>query len=184
MKGTAIHLWFAAAFLLATSATGRASEIGWPEAVSRLAGERSRAEVCVALLKGHGEAQQISRGHLAYATAKADSDAVIAGLITALGESSTPESLSSLESRLERSASGLTQLCTMVAALVPDESGQKGVVAEIVKAALEPLVGVLSAGVTALYNNHRKDKALTRQTIQTQLEAAKWPDFADVKAAR
>ena len=42
----------------------------------------------------------------------------------------------------------------------------------------------ISEGVAALYNNHRKDKALTRQTIQTQLEAAKWPDFGEVKAAR
>jgi hypothetical protein len=38
--------------------------------------------------------------------------------------------------------------------------------------------------VAALYNNHRKDDALTIETIKTQLEAAKWPNFAEVKAAK
>jgi WD40 repeat protein len=32
-------------------------------------------------------------------------------------------------------------------------------------------------GVSVLYNNHRTDDALTRRTIQTQLEAARWPAF-------
>ena len=47
----------------------------------------------------------------------------------------------------------------------------------MVNAAVEPVIKALSEAVAALYNNHRKDDALTRQTIQTQLEAAKWPDF-------
>ena len=45
------------------------------------------------------------------------------------------------------------------------------------------MINSLSEGVSALYNNHRRDDALTRETIMTQLEAAKWPDFAEVKAA-
>ena len=50
----------------------------------------------------------------------------------------------------------------------------------MVKAAVEPVINALSEGVAALYNNHRKDDTLTRQTIQTQFEAAKWPDFGKV----
>jgi hypothetical protein len=58
------------------------------------------------------------------------------------------------------------------------------VVTDIAKGAIEPVIKALSAGVAALYNNHRKDKALTRRTIQTQLKAAKWLDFGEVKAAQ
>jgi hypothetical protein len=47
------------------------------------------------------------------------------------------------------------------------------VIGDAVKSAIEPEIKGLSEAVTALYNNHRNDKALTRQTIQTQLEAAK-----------
>jgi hypothetical protein len=43
---------------------------------------------------------------------------------------------------------------------------------------------MLSDGVSALYNNHRTDDVLTRKTIQTQLEAARWPTFSEVKAAQ
>jgi hypothetical protein len=42
---------------------------------------------------------------------------------------------------------------------------------------------MLSDGVSTLYNNHRADDALTRATIKTQLEAARWPAFSEVKAA-
>ena len=52
------------------------------------------------------------------------------------------------------------------------------------KAAIEPVIEALSAGVAALYNDYREDDALTRATIQTQLEAAKWPAFEDVTPAQ
>jgi hypothetical protein len=50
----------------------RAADVGWPEAVARLAGERAKAETCAALLKGHGNKEQISRGQLAYGDAKSN----------------------------------------------------------------------------------------------------------------
>jgi hypothetical protein len=65
---------------------------------------------------------------------------------------------------------------------VPAAPGQKGVIADIAKAAIEQLVKPLSEAIATLYKHHREDEALTRLTIQTQLEAAKWPDFASVKA--
>ena len=71
----------------------------------------------------------------------------------------------------------------VIALLLPDEGQKKGI-EDIAKGAVEPLVKALSDGVAALYNNYRNHKALTRQTIQTQLEVAKWPDFGEVKAAQ
>jgi len=158
--------------------------IGWPEAVGRLAGERSRAEVCVALLKGHGDPAQIARGQLAYGKSKSEFDGVIAGLETALAQRAAPESLSALNAALERGASGLEEFCKSVSDLLPNTAGQKNVIVDIVKQAIEPVVKSLSDAVGALYNNHRQDDALTRKTIQTQLEAARWPDFTKVEATK
>lgn len=184
MKREARHALTLLALLLAAS-TGQAASIGWPEAVSRLAEERSKAELCVALLKGHGDKEQISHGRLVYGTAKAHFDGVIAGLVTALAEGANPESLPSLQAELQRGAAGLWEFCKAVADLVPAASGQKGVpLAEIVKPAIEPVIKALSEGVAAIYNDRRSDDASTRRTIQTQLEAARWPNFGEVEAAQ
>ena len=111
MRPEVRHIWIAL-ILLISIATGicRAADIGWPEAVGRLAGERSKAENCAALLKGHGDKQQISRGELAYGEGKANFDAVIAELVTALTEGGNPKSLPSLETDLGQGASNLLKL--------------------------------------------------------------------------
>jgi hypothetical protein len=67
-----------------------AQDIGWQEAVARLAQERTLAETCIALLKKYGNAGAIERGQLAYADAKAEYDAIIAGLDVALAQSDQP----------------------------------------------------------------------------------------------
>jgi hypothetical protein len=146
--------------------------------------QRANAETCVSLVKKYGDDAQIARGQLTYTSAKADADAVIAGLITILSTGQSPASLSSLQTKLSSGVSGLHEFCGMVSNLVPNTAGQKNVVIGIAKVAVEPLLKMLSDGVSALYNNHRTDDALTRRTIQTQLEAARWPAFSEVKAAQ
>jgi hypothetical protein len=169
--------------VLAGSEFSHAADIGWPEAVGRLAGERSKAETCIALMKRYGSEDQISRGRLTYADGKSSNDAMISGLITALTLNETPKSLQNLEKDLQSATSNLADFCNTVSDLVPKTPGNKSVLSDIVTAAIEPLLKALSDGVAALYNNHRDDDALIRKTIQTQLEAARWPDFAEVKAA-
>ena len=110
-------------------------------------------------------------------------DGVIAELIIALTVGGNPKSLSSLEGDLEQGASGLAKFCQSVSGLAPDNSGQKGPFTDFAKGLTEPVVKVLSEAVAAIYNNHRKDDALTIETIKTQLEATKWPDSAEGKAA-
>ena len=171
-------------FIADLPGASHASEIGWPEAVSRLAGERSKAETCGGALKTYGNPQQLAQGQLAYGIAKADYDAVIAGLLTALTEGGSPKSLSSLDAALEDGASNLAKFCGSVGNLLTGDAGQKGVLVDLVKGAIEPAVQALSQAVAAIYNNHRKDNALTRETIKTQLEAAKWPNFAELKATK
>jgi hypothetical protein len=80
---------------------------------------------------------------------------------------------------------GLSQFCGTVINLLPKIAGQteKGVGIDILKTIpLEQLLKMLSDGASALYTNHRSDDALTRRTIQTQLESARWPAFSEVKA--
>jgi hypothetical protein len=176
-----------APFVLAASAIGQPAVISWPDAVGKIAGERAKAETCVALMKKYGDDAQQARGQISYTNAKADFDAVIAGLITALSAGQAPARLSSLQDKLGSGVSGLVEFCGTVSNLLPKQAGQseKGVMVDIVKMIpLEQLLKTLSDGVSALYSDHRSDDLLTRRTIQTQLESAIWPAFSEVKAAQ
>ena len=179
-----VFLALNALLVLTGPAISQPATISWPEAVAQLAGQRANAETCVSLVKKYGDDAQIARGQLTYTSANADADAVIAGLITALSAGQAPVTLASLQTKLSKGVSGLVEFCGMVSNLLPNTAGQKNVVTGIAKVAVEPLLKMLSDGVSALYNNHRTDDALTRRTIQTQLEAARWPAFSEVKAAQ
>jgi len=179
-----VFLALLALLALTDSAISQPATISWPEAVAQLAGERAKAETCIALAKKYGDDAQIARAQLTYTSAKADADAVIAGLIAVLSTGQTPASLSSLQAKLSSGVSSLHEFCGTVSNLLPNTAGQKNVVLDIAKVSIEPLLKMLSDGVSALYNNHRSDDALTRRTIQTQLEAARWPAFSEVKAAQ
>jgi hypothetical protein len=154
-----------------------AQDIGWQEAVARLAQERTLAETCVALLKKHGNAGAIERGRLAYANAKAEYDAIIAGLDVALARNNQPASLPDLEARLRRGFDKRQALCATVERLVPPAPlGEKGPFTDIVGGAIGPVVDALKA----IWLRTRDDNALMRKTIETQLEDTKWPSFASV----
>jgi hypothetical protein len=154
-----------------------AQDIGWQEAVARLAQERTLAETCVALLKKHGNAGAIDRGRLAYADAKAEYDAIIAGLDVALAQSDQPASLPDLEARLRRGFDKRQAFCVSVEPLVPPPpKGVKSPFTEIVGGAVGPVVDALKA----IWLRRLDDDALRRKTIETQLEDTKWPSFASV----
>lgn len=177
-------IWYgsAVAILIVLARIGQASDIGWPEAVARLTGERSKAEICVASLKGHGNADQVSQGHLAYDSAKAHFDGVIAGLILALSGAGDPHSLPSLQVEVASGTSDLAAFCKTVDDLLSPLSEQKSLLGEAVKQAIEPMTNSLSEAIATIYDNFRGNKAATRMTICTELETAKWPNFDEVKA--
>ncbi len=154
----------------------------WADAVAQLAAARTKAETSVAILKKFGDPGNIARGQLIYCDAKAEADAVIAGLIVALSAKGLPERLSSLQERVERAATGLAKLRNLAENQLPQLEGTKEF-SDILKGAIEELQKPLVDAVSALYSNFRADNELTRKTIQTQLEAARWPDFAEVKEA-
>lgn len=172
----------ALAMLIAFTWIGHAGGIGWPEAVARLTEERSKAEICVASLKGRGNTDQVSQGRLTYNSAKAHFDGVITGLIVALSGAGDPHSLSSLQVELESGASDLAAFCKTVDDLLSPMSEQKSLLGEAVKEAIEPMTNSLSDALGTIYSNFRGNNAATRMTICTELETAEWPDFDEVKA--
>ena len=158
------------------------AETTWADAVAQLAAARTKAETSVAILKKFGDSGGVAGGLLIYSDAKAEADAVIAGLIVALAAKGKPESLSSLQERVERIIAGLTKLRNLAERQLPRLEGAKEF-SDILKGAIEQLQKPLLDAVAALYSNFRADNELTRKTIQTQLEAARWLDFAQVKEA-
>jgi hypothetical protein len=172
-------LWLTALIVGSVAWAVSAQDIGWQEAVARLAQERTLAETCVALLKKHGQKNvgAIERGRLAYADAKAEYDAIVAGLDVALARNEQPASLPDLEARLRRGFDKRQVFCASVERLVPPPpKGVKSPFADIVGGAVGPVVDALKA----IYLRSRDDDALMRGTIKTQLEDTKWPSFASV----
>jgi hypothetical protein len=150
----------------------------WPAAIATLAAERTRAETCVRLLKRHagGNAAVLSRGELAYNDAKAEIDAVIAGLTVVLAERGTPPQLLDLEARLTRGVGAREAFCRQVMALVPEDPGTRDFLVPLLGVVLKPLLDA----VGTLYKGTAEQDRLRRQTIQTQLEATIWTTFAEI----
>ena len=168
-------IWLLA--FLAGAGLAQAETLGWQESVARLAGDRTIAETCARLLKRHGDAVAVSRGELTYGDAKADVDAVIAGLVVALAQDDAPASLPDLEARLRRGVQGRDTFCAGVTPLVPDATGEKNLIIDLLGEALAPLI----EAVQAIYIDAQEEDRLTRRTIQTQLKATSWPAFAAIQ---
>ena len=153
----------------------------WQDAVAELAGERTKAETCVRLLKRNAKDDQatLDRGELSYGEAKGEMDAVIAGLITAVASHEEPASFSTLELRLNRAIELREGFCAEVRELLPPaEAGSKGLWDTLVGGVAGPVVEL----VRQLYTDYRDRDQLTRKTIETQLEATRWPEFAAVSS--
>ena len=168
LAGLALVSWAAAAAAQPT--------VGWPETIDRLNEQRSQAEACVDLLKDSGDATAIRKGRIAYGAGKAASDGVIAGFTVGLVEGYKPEKLPPIQSNLDRAGKGLKEVCDAAVNAMP-ASGTKGVVEDLAKGAVEPVIDALKSAAGALWAHHLEMDKLEMETIKGQLEAARWPDF-------
>jgi hypothetical protein len=135
----------------------------------------------------YGNPSQVTQGEAVYTTAKSHSDAAIAGLLIALETKDAPSNLPFVQNQLASAISGLAEFCNSVDDIVSAAigSGHRNPWVEIIKILpLEPLLKAISEGVAALYSHHLEDDALTKKSIQTQLEATRWPDFRKVAPAQ
>jgi hypothetical protein len=164
----------ALAVMLGASAQARAA--GWQDAVRTLAQERTKAETCAGIVRKFGDDGAKARAALVYGAARGRYDGVIAGLIVALAGGDAPDSLDDLEGQLRAGHAELGQFCAGAETLLPAASGERDWRADIASSAVEPLV----KAAAAIYLDYRKRAEMTRKTIQTQLEEAKWSPFASV----
>jgi hypothetical protein len=161
------------AVLQADALSQTPSALAWPEAIARLAAERTRATSCVEQARALGipAVDPLARQ---YGEAKAEVDAVIAGLAVALAQSGAPPNLPDLERRMGAGFEGRQRFCAAIDAhLSPRLTGGKGVLGDAVTALVKP---VLDA-VVKIWEMRREDDRLRRDTIRTQLEATRWPAF-------
>jgi hypothetical protein len=161
-----------------TAGLGAEAPLGWPEVIALLAKAKTQATACVEVLKANGDKAAVARAQLTYGLAEGEMDGVVAGLITALVEGGDPGSLPTARDGLDAAGKGLKTTCdAAVKSIAPNT---KGVWDEIAKGAVEPLIGAISSGVGALWTHHVEKDALERETKKTELEAARWPKFADI----
>jgi hypothetical protein len=154
--------------------------LGWPEVIALLTKARTQATTCVQVLKSNGDKASIGRAQLTYGMAESEMDGIIAGLTTALVEGGDPSSLPTAKASLETAGKGLKEICD--AAVKSVTHNTKGLWDEIAKGPIEPLIKAISDGVGALWTRHVEKDKLELETKKTQLEAAKWPAFADIHA--
>jgi hypothetical protein len=166
-------------FVFSSPLCAAAALPGWAEVIESLATEKSQAEACVGLLKSRADAATLDKAKASYGEAKAQIDGAIAGLLVLLDESGQP-SLPDAQARLAASGQGLRRICE--AATKDAKPGERGFWDEMAKGAVEPLIKALSDGAGALWAHHVTMDQQERDTRKTQLEAARWPDFASISA--
>jgi hypothetical protein len=153
------------------------TSVDWPETIDLLAQQRTQAETCVATLKSGSDKAAIATGRLTYGAAKSQSDGVIAGLTVALVQGGQPDALPMVLTSLKKAGAGLQEVCDAALKSASGAGGTKGLVEDILKAPIEPIVNAISSGVSALWTGHVEKDKLELETIKGQLDAAKWPEF-------
>ena len=153
------------------------AEIGWQGAVAALTAERGRAVAAAGLIQRLGGESDKATTELTYGEGKAEADAVVSSLVVALEQGKGASDLASLETRLAKVVAARQALAERAWALVGDQAGEKGVLVDLLSDALPYLL----TAVGALWTQIAARDALTRKTIATQLEAARWPLFAEIE---
>ena len=69
-----------------------------------------------------------------------------------------------------------TGICKSVQPLVPSTAGRRSPIADVIGGVAGPVIDAIKA----IYLRGKDDDALTRKTIDTQLEATTWPSFASI----
>lgn len=136
-----------------------------------------QATACVALLKSVGDKSVILEGRIAYESAKAAADEVIAGLTTALVQGGKPQDFPTIQADMEEAGRGLQGVCDTAVRVARSAEGTKGLLGGIVTEAVGPVIDALKATAGALWEHHVEFVKLERDMIERQLEAAKWPEF-------
>ncbi len=88
-----------------------------------------------------------------------------------------PEDLPATQANLEKAGAGLQEFCEKAVKAASSASGTKGVVEDIIKGTIAPVVDGIKSAAGVLWTRHVEKDLLEQQMIRSELEAAKWPDF-------
>jgi hypothetical protein len=160
------------------------SSMGWAEVIGELTTQRTKAEVCVGLIKSRGDAAAKNETEGTYVTAKAEIDGVVAELEILLVEGGKPGTLP-IRASLEATATSLKAICsTAFATATPNTKSMWDEIAKgAAEGAVEPIVNRIADGIAALWAHYVVDPdKLALETKKAKLEAARWPEFADIAA--
>lgn len=154
--------------------------IEWTQAVGWLTAEKERAESDVSRLKAHaaGNAVAMAEGRRLYSDAKAEFDQIIAQILTAFAVHRNVEPAPALTGALQSAVARRRAFAGHVAGFMPVREGEKGLDAlglgEVAK---------FFNGLVQLVISGREGRESRRKAIETQVAAARWRSFDDIKPA-
>ena len=168
------------AVLAGPAAAEEHAGVNWQDAVAELAAERSRAEGCVSLAKQTfvTPGPEIGSVQLDYGEAKSQMDAIVGALVVVLAREGAPADFATLETRLAEAVALREGICSRVmkAMFKHGDEQTKGLLTEIVGKGVAAMI----TAIKDIYVYHQEEDVLERKTIQTQVEATRWRDFADI----
>ena len=170
-------------------APGPAQEIGWRQAVDRLARERTLAEGCASILKTFADEAPMARvqGQRLYARARADMDGLVALLIVDLTGERSPAESPELRQRLEAVLGQRRTLCrhvdAVVGAALRDQDAHALLVERLGEGASATKDTAIGLAVE-LWQAYRHADQDLRRTIISAIGATRWRDYAEVPQAR
>jgi hypothetical protein len=150
---------------------------GWPDVTAKLAQAKTQARACINLLKSVGDKNAILQAQIAYGPAQAAADGAINGFTTALVQGSAPQNLPTLQTYLDSMGVGLQAVCDTAVKSAKAATGTKGVLDKAVTAAVGPIIDALKSAAVTVWGQHVQQAKLELETIKTQLDKARWPDF-------
>jgi hypothetical protein len=150
-------------------------DIGWPEAVARLAAERQRAVTCAGLARALPRVDATAPLGAAYDEARAEIDGVVAGLAVALaqgsGRGAPGAALPDLERRLEAGFARREAFCRRVLDLSPPAPpGQRGVLGDL--ALVHKSADGRGSAPVAVFQTVRCDTGIPSLVIRLSTEQA------------
>ena len=177
-----------AVLLLATPVSAGAEEIGWPQAVDRLAREKTLAEACASILKTFADGAPMARvqGERLYARAAADVAGLVRLFSADLASGRSPADLPELRQRLEAVPRQRQALCRQVDAAVGTalrrQLGRAGAAALLLAGSSDAAPSMDDA-VVRIWQAYRAADQGGRATIVARIEAVRWLDYANIPAA-
>jgi hypothetical protein len=171
--------------LLVASMPAVAHGLAWPQAVERLAREKTLAEACASILKTFAEGLPMARvqGERLYARAQADMNGLVRLVIADLASQRSPADSPELRHLLEAVPRQRQALCDHVDAAVGttlrQQAGRTGAADLLAEGSSDPAGSIADVAVW-IGQAYRKADPAVRATIVARIEAIRWLPYAEV----